>query len=262
MSSRPATEPVVLDIQGAVATITLNRPAVFNALDQATAKKLPELATRVEADRAVRVLIIRGAGPSFCAGGDIPTFAKHLDDMGPVVRDLLSDLHAFLLTLRRMPQLVITSVHGAAAGAGLSLAFMGDLCIAADTARFTAAYHKLGVSPDGGGTVGIVRAAGARRAMQIFLAQGSFTAAEGAAWGLVNEVVPAADLEVATLALAGRIARTPLHAIAATKHLVHQSPMTAIADQLEAEKDTLIACMAQPDFKAAIQAFIGGQTRP
>lgn len=124
-----------------------------------------------------------------------------------------------------MPQLVITSVHGAAAGAGLSLAFMGDLCIAADTARFTAAYYKLGVSPDGGGAVGIVGAAGARRALQIFLAQGSFTAAEGAAWGLVNEVVSEADLQAATLALAVRVARTPLHASAATKRLVHSRPM-------------------------------------
>jgi len=258
MTASPSEDPVILDIRGPIATLTLNRPAVFNALDPVIARQLPALAATVEANETVRVLIIRGAGPAFCAGGDIQTFAEHLDDMGPVVRELLADLHAFLLTLRRMPQFVITSVHGAAAGAGLSLSFMGDLCIAADTARFTAAYHKLGVSPDGGGTVGIVRAAGARRALQIFLAQGSFTAAEGAAWGLVNEVVPAGELEAATLALAERIARTPLHAIAATKRLVHQSSATAMADQLDAEQEALIACMARPDFGTAVRSFLGG----
>lgn len=252
MSHRPAH----LAFDGAVATLTLDRPEVFNALDAEIAALLPGLAEQVAARDDIRVLVIRGAGPSFCAGGDINTFARHLDDMAPVVRELLGDLHAFLLVLRAMPQLVITSVHGAAAGAGLSLAFMGDLCIAAEDARFTAAYHKLGVSPDGGGTVGIARAAGARRAMQIFLAQGSFSAAEGLDWGLVNQVVPAADLGRATRELADRVARTPLAAIAATKRLIHQSAQKPVADQLDAEMEALIGCMSRPEFATAVRAFV------
>jgi enoyl-CoA hydratase/carnithine racemase len=249
-------QPVRLEIDGAIATLTLDRPEVFNALDAEIAALLPGLAGQVASRDDVRVLVIRGAGASFCAGGDINTFARHLDDMGPVVRELLGNLHAFLSALRAMPQIVITSVHGAAAGAGLSLAFMGDICIAAEDARFTAAYHKLGVSPDGGGTVGIVRAAGARRALQIFLAQGSFSAQEGAAWGLINQIAPAADLDRATRELAERVARTPLAAIAATKRLVHQSAQTPMADQLNAEMEALIGCMARPDFATAVRSFV------
>jgi enoyl-CoA hydratase/carnithine racemase len=249
-------QPVRLEIDGAIATLTFDRPAVFNALDAEVAALLPGLAGEVAAREDIRVLVIRGAGASFCAGGDINTFARHLDDMGPVVRELLGNLHAFLLALRQMPQLVITSVQGAAAGAGLSLAFMGDLCIAAEDARFTAAYHKLGVSPDGGGTIGIVRGAGVRRAMQIFLAQGSFSAQEGSAWGLINQVVPAADLDRATAELAVRVARTPLAAIAATKRLIYQSAQTPMADQLEAEMEALIGCMARSDFATAVRAFV------
>src|SRR6185312_10429084 len=101
------------------------------------------------------------------------------------------------------------SVHGSAAGAGLSLAFVGDMCIATDDARFTPAYAKIGVSPDGGGTVGVVSAVGARRALQIFLAEDTFSAAQAYEWGLLAKVVPAAELKSATRALAERLAKNP-----------------------------------------------------
>jgi enoyl-CoA hydratase/carnithine racemase len=250
------SEPAFLRVEGPVAILTLNRPAALNAADAALAQALRRLCHEVERRDDVRVLILRGAGTAFCAGGDIQAFARHLDDMDPLVRGLLGDLHEALLTLRRMPQLVLTSVHGAAAGAGLSLAFMGDMCIAADTARFTAAYHKLGVSPDGGSTIGVVEAVGARRAIQIFLAEGSFSAQQAHAWGLVNILVPAAALEAETMALAARIARTPPRAIAATKRLIHQSSRTPMAAQLEAEMEALLDCMRAPFFKDAVRAFV------
>src|SRR5438876_282498 len=97
--------------------------------------------------------------------------------------------------------------HGSAAGAGLSLAFVADLCIATEDARFTPAYAKLGVSPDGGGTVGVVASVGARRALQIFLAEDSFSAKQAYDWGLVAKIVPAAELKAATRDLAHRLAQ-------------------------------------------------------
>src|SRR5260370_25621742 len=115
---------------------------------------------------------------------------------------MLSNYHAFITTLRRMPKIVLASVHGSAAGAGLSLAFIADLCIAAEDARFTPAYAKLGVSPDGGGTVGVVASVGARRALQIYLAEDNFTAAPGFDWGLVSQVGPGAVLQNTTHELA------------------------------------------------------------
>ena len=116
-----------------------------------------------------------------------------------------------------MPKIVLASVHGSAAGAGLSLALMADLCIAAEDARFTPAYAKLGVSPDGGGTIGLTAAVGPRRALQIFLAEDQFSAAQALQWGLVVKVVPAAELKAATRELAHRLAQNAPAAIAATK---------------------------------------------
>ena len=140
-----------------------------------------------------------------------------------MVGELLKHYHAFIAALRRMPKIVLASVHGSAAGAGLSLAFVADLCIAAEDARFTPAYAKLGVSPDGGGTVGLPPPSAAAR-LQIFLAEDSFSAAQAYDWGLVVKVVPAAELKAATRELAHRLAQNPPAAMAATKPLIQRAP--------------------------------------
>src|SRR6516165_10128401 len=159
-------DPALLRVDGSVATITLNRPTAFNSINLAIARQLELLSAEVEASDEIKVLVIEGEGRAFCAGGDLQTIgtAAATDTIAPVVGELLKHYHAFITTLRRMPKIVLSSVHGSAAGAGLSLAFVADLCIAAEDARFTPAYAKLGVSPDGGGTVGVVAAVGARRA--------------------------------------------------------------------------------------------------
>src|SRR5580693_308869 len=180
-------DPALLRIEGPIATITLNRPAAFNSIDLSIAKKLEQLGAEVEADDDIRVLVIEGVGRAFSAGGDLQTIgaAAATDTIAPVVGELLKHYHAFIETLRRMPKIVLSSVHGSAAGAGLSLAFVADLCIATDDAKFTPAYGKLGVSPDGGGTVGVVGTVGTRRALQILLAEDNFTAQQAYDWGLV-----------------------------------------------------------------------------
>src|SRR5947199_32158 len=190
-----ADDPALLRIDGPIATITLNRPSAFNSIDLSIAKKLEQLSAEVEASDEIKVLVIEGEGRAFCAGGDLQTIgaAAATDTIAPVVGELLQHYHAFISSLRRMPKIVLASVHGSAAGAGLSLAFVADLCIATEDARFTPAYSKLGVSPDGGGTVGVVASVGPRRALQIFLAEDSFSAAQAYEWGLVAKVVPAAD---------------------------------------------------------------------
>ncbi len=209
----PATslpdDPALLRIDGPIATITLNRPAAFNSIDLSIAKKLEQLSAEVEASDDIRVLVIEGEGRAFCAGGDLQTIgaAAAADNIAPVVGELLQHYHAFITTLRRMPKIVLASVHGSAAGAGLSLAFVADLCIATEDARFTPAYAKLGVSPDGGGTVGVVASVGTRRALQIYLAEDSFSAAQAYEWGLVAKVVPAVELKAATRELAHRLAQ-------------------------------------------------------
>src|SRR5712675_3754093 len=249
--------PALLSIEGAIATITLNRPAAFNSVDLSIAKKLEALSAEVEANDDIRVLVIEGEGRAFSAGGDLQTIgaAAAADTIAPVVGELLKHYHAFITSLRRMPKIVLSSVHGSAAGAGMSLAFVTDLCIAAEDARFTPAYGKIGASPDGGGTVGVVPTVGVRRALQIYLAEDSFTAQQAYDWGLVAKVVPAAELKAATRQFAERLAQNPPAAIRGTKSLVYQAATTPTKAQLDAEEQNIIDAMNTDDFRAAVKKF-------
>jgi enoyl-CoA hydratase/carnithine racemase len=231
----PASDPALLRIDGPIATITLNRPAAFNSID----------------------LVIEGEGRAFCAGGDLQTIgaAAEAGTVAPVVGELLKHYHAFIETVRRMPKIVLSSVHGSAAGAGMGLAFVTDLCIAADDARFTPAYAKIGVSPDGGSTVGVVGTVGTRRSLQLFLAEDSFTAQQAYDWGLVARVVPAAELKAATRQFAERLAQNPPAAIGKTKSLVYQAAVTPTKQQLDAEEAGIIDCMQTDEFRAAVKRF-------
>jgi enoyl-CoA hydratase/carnithine racemase len=250
-------EPALLRIEGPIATITLNRPAAFNSIDLAIARKLEQLGAAVEASDEIRVLVIEGEGRAFCGGGDLVTIgtAAAADTIAPVVGELLQHYHAFITTLRRMPKIVLASVHGSAAGAGMSLAFVADLCIAAEEARFTPAYAKLGVSPDGGGTAGVVAAVGTRRALQIYLAEDSFSAAQARDWGLVAKVVPAVELKAATRELAQRLAQNAPAGLAATKALIYRAATSGIEAQLDAERDAIIDCMHTDEFRVAVNKF-------
>jgi enoyl-CoA hydratase/carnithine racemase len=250
-------DPALLHIDGPVATITLNRPAAFNSINLAIAQKLEQLALQIEASDAIRVVVIEGEGRAFSAGGDLQTIgaAAEANTITPVVGELLKHYHAFIEIVRRMPKIVLTSVHGSAAGAGMGLAFVADLCIAAEDARFTPAYAKIGVSPDGGSTVGIVGTVGTRRALQIFLAEDSFTAQQAYEWGLVAKIVPATELKAATRQFAERLAQNPPAAIAGTKTLVYQAATTPARQQLDAEEHKIIMAMNTEEFRVAVKKF-------
>ena len=173
-----------------------------------------------------------------------------------MVGELLQHYHAFIATLAadaedRTGRACTARPPAPASRSPLS----ADLCIAAEDARFTPAYAKLGVSPDGGGTVGVVASVGARRALQIFLAEDSFSAAQAYDWGLVAKVVPAAELKAATRELALRLAQNAPAALAATKALIHRAHITPIEQQLDAERDAIIDCMHTDEFRAAVKKF-------
>src|SRR5882762_3631080 len=252
-----ASAPALLRIEGPIATITLNRPAAFNSINLSIAQKLEQLGSEVEGNDDIRVLVIEGEGRAFSAGGDLQTIgaAAASDTIAPVVGELLKHYHAFIETVRRMPKIVLTSVHGSAAGAGMGLAFVADLCIAADDARFTPAYAKIGVSPDGGSTVGMVGTVGVRRALQIFLAEDTFSAQQAHDWGLVAKVVPTAEIKAATRKFAERLAQNPSAAIGGTKALVYQATVTPVPQQLEAEEAGIIESMLTEEFRLAVKKF-------
>src|SRR5260370_14708458 len=147
-----------------------------------------------------------------------------------------------------------------AAGGGASLAFVAYFFIAPGAAGFPPAYAKLGVSPDGGGTVGLAASVGARRALQIFLAEDSFSADQAYQWGLVAKVVPASELKTATRELALRLAQNAPAGLAATKALIHRAPTTPVEQQLDADRDAIIDCMHTEEVRPAVKKFTNTRT--
>jgi enoyl-CoA hydratase/carnithine racemase len=251
---------VRLSTSGGIATCTLDRPEAYNAINLPMAKELRAIASAVEGDEAIRVLVINGAGRGFCAGGDIATVAANLDRLDAAVREFLAEFNVFLTALRHMDKIVVTSVHGVAAGAGLALALMGDICVADADATFSPAYASLGVTPDCGGTVGVVDAIGARRALQLFLLEDRLTADEAKTLGLVNKVVPSGSLTIETSRIATRLASLEPRCAAGTKRLVNQSASTPITQQLSDEANTLIGCMQLPAYREAINRFLSSSS--
>jgi len=252
--------PVLVERDGAIATVTLNRPESLNALDPAMVDGLVAETPRLGADDGVRCVVIRGAGRHFMAGGDIRHFASRLDRepdrRGEEFTALIGRLHATIEALHRMPQPIIASVHGAVAGFGLSLMCACDLALAADDAYFSAAYRNLGLTPDGGLSYALPRAVGSKKAMEIVLLGERFGAEEALRWGLVNRVVPLADLARETAAFAAALAEGPAMATRNAKRLLRQSSSQPLSVQLDAEAKSFGACAATADFVEGVRAFL------
>jgi 2-(1,2-epoxy-1,2-dihydrophenyl)acetyl-CoA isomerase len=253
-------DAVLLTRDGLVATVTLNRPAALNALDHAMSTGLVDVFTRLEADASVRVVVIKGAGEHFMAGGDLKGFAQSLDrepaEKRRIFEQAVHQIHPIVLSMRRMPQPIIASIRGAAAGFGLSLVMATDLALAADDAYFTLAYCLIGTSPDGSGTFHLPRIVGQKKAMEIALLGDRFDAKTAAALGIVNRVLPAAELEAATAALAARLAAGPARAYANTKRLLTRSLNSSLEAQLQAEAESFADCASSEDFAEGIRAFV------
>ncbi len=249
-------ESLIYAVDGAVATITFDRPQVMNALDGATITALRDACERARDDTAVRVIVLRGNGPAFVAGGDVAWFHANLAAMPALVPQMAGALHAAILALRTAPKPVLASVHGAVAGAGMSLLAAADLAIAADDTKFSMAYSRIGASADGGATWFLPRLVGARRALELLLLADRFDAATALQMGLVNRVVAATELAAATAQLAQRLAAGPTLAYAVNKALVNQSFETSLAQQLDAEAAAFARCAVSGDFAAGVTAFV------
>ncbi|MSO74794.1 MAG: enoyl-CoA hydratase [Alphaproteobacteria bacterium] len=254
------SEIVGVEIENAVATITLNRPEALNALNIELAKALADAVLGVEVDEGVRCVVIRGAGGHFMAGGDLKFFKATLNEPAGerrrFFRAMVETVHPTMIALRRMNKPVIASVEGAAAGFGMSLMLACDLAIAAENAYFSLAYVNIGTSPDGSGTFFLPRAVGLRRAMEIALLGERFDAKRALELALINRVVSTEALGAETEKLARRLANGPTLAIAATKQLLNRSLEVPLEAQLEAEAASFSACAASEDFVEGINAFI------
>ena len=248
---------LLVDIRDQIATLTFNRPAVKNAMDYDLMIALKSSTEAVSGDANVRAVVIRGAGGSFMAGGDITQFHAHMDTLPQLIVKEAREFHLAILALRRMGKPVLAVVEGACAGAGMSMMAACDLAIATDNAMFTLAYSNLGASPDGGSTYFLPRLVGYRKALELALMPDRFDAATALNLGLVNWVVTPADLEARVSTIAKRLASGPTVAFAKTKMLMNQSLDMSLESQLEAEAQAFSDCARTNDIVEGINAFIG-----
>lgn len=254
------SSPVLLDRTGPVATLTLNRPDALNVLDEAMVDALIPATAEIAGDPAVRVLVVRGAGKHFMAGGDIRTFAREAgrppDERQRGFQRLVERVHVAVETIARMPQPVVARVHGAVAGFGMSLMNACDLAVAADDAYFAAGYRQIGITPDGGGTWSLPRIVGQRRALGILLLGERFGAADALAMGLVNRVVPLAELDAAVDVVVRTLVEGPREALAGTKRLLRGAPDRTLSEHLQAEAVSFGRMSATDDFVEGVSAFL------
>ncbi len=256
------SDTVKLEVSDGIATLTLNRAHALNALSIEMIPALHEASQRLAADTAVQVVVVRGAGEHFMAGGDIKDFHGQLGLRPDARRAMFHELirqhiNPTVAALRAMHQPVICAVRGACAGFGFSLMLGCDLVVAAEDAYFTTAYSLIALSPDGGGTYFLPRVVGAKKAAEMLLLAERFDARQALALGLVNRVVTGADLDGEIAALALRLKAGPRHAYGEIKRLLDAGAGATLAQQLEAEAAAFARCSATLDFDEGISAFIG-----
>ena len=253
-------ETLTLEKRDGVATITLNRPDAFNALNLTLGRELFHAALDVDDDPAVRAVVVTGAGKAFCAGGDVKDFADNLPRIGALVKELTTYLHGTVSRFARSDKPVIMAVNGVAAGGGFSFALSGDVVIAAESARFTMAYSKIAATPDGSSSYFLPRLVGLRRAMELYFTNRVLSGREAFEWGLVTRVVPDAELKGAVAALAQELARGPSKAFGGAKRLFHQSTWESLETQMEHEAQAIAASGRTEDFKHGVTAFAAKKT--
>lgn len=252
---------LLVDITDGVGTLTMNRPDARNALSLEMRGGMHEFLDQYENDDSVRCVVIKGAGDHFMAGGDVKSFAQMAkeqssEELRTHFLRRIHDLHGFISAMRRFPKPIIASTRGAVAGAGVSLAAACDLIIASDDSFYTLAYCHIGISPDGSATYSLPRMVGVKKAMEMVLLGDRIDAETMAGAGLVNKVVPTADLDEETAKLASRLAKGPTRAYSHAKRLMYASINNQLEHQLQLEAEAFADCAGGEDFKEGVTAFV------
>ena len=248
-------ETLTFEQTGAVVRIELNRPEAANGMNDVMTRELAAVSRRCDVPE-VKAVVLTGSGRFFCAGGDLKAVASSPLGPGRFVKGIADDLHRAMSTFARMEAVLITAVNGVAAGAGFSLGIAGDLVLAADSASFTMAYTRAGLSPDGGASYYLPRIVGVRRAQELMLTNRTLSAAEAADWGLVNQVVPAGELAGAAEDLAQRMAAGSRTSSGAVKKLLLMSFGNGLEEQLEQESRLIGQCADGADGREGVDAFL------
>ena len=255
------TQDLLETIEGGIATLTMNRPEARNALTRPMMAALSEALPRLAADAAVRLVVLTGSGNAFCAGGDVKGFARNAAGAPATVTfdHKVTDLRARMEVsrwLHEMPKPTLAVIPGAAAGAGLSLALACDLRLAADDAKLTTAFSKVGLAGDFGGSYFLNHLVGAARAREMYFTAEVLRGDEAQRIGLVNRAVPAGELAAAARAWAIELAALPTIAVGYMKRNLNTGLRGSLSDVLDAEAIHMVRTFDTDDHKGAALAFV------
>jgi len=250
-------ETVKYELNGTIANIILNRPDALNSLSQQLMKDLRAAVDQAVADKA-RAVVLSGEGRAFCAGGDIKEMQAIGQTEGRVEAFLdapLKALHNIIRSIRKAPMPFIAAVNGVCAGAGVNFALACDIVIASEEATFRQAFVRIGLSPDCGGTFFLPRAVGEKIATELFMTGDSISADRALQIGMINRVVPEAELKDEAGKLAARLAAGPTAALGRIKRMMNATFSNDLNGQLTLEAECQLESGRSPDFNEGITAF-------
>ncbi len=248
---------VLLERDGGVAEITLNRPDKLNAFNVEMHRLLARHLEELEAEEATRVVLLTGAGRGFCAGQDLGDRVMGEEERAPDLGETLETLYNPLIRrLRRLEKPVICAVNGVAAGAGANLALACDIVLAARSASFIQAFCRIGLVPDSGGTWFLPRLVGDARARGLALLGEKLPAEQAASWGLIWRAVPDSELMGEARDLARRLATAPTRGLALIKQALQASWSNDLDAQLDLERDLQREAGRTEDYREGVRAFL------
>lgn len=257
MSMASSTSSILLlERTGSIATLRLNRPQVGNALDLPMVRALLDAAIACDEDESIRCVVLTGTGRMFCAGGDVASFGAAGEAIPLLLKEITTYLHAAVTRFAHMSKPLLTAINGPAAGAGLSLALLGDIAIAGRSAHFTAAYTALGLSPDGGATWLLPRLVGLRKVQELTLLNTRVSADEALSLGMITRVVEDAELDAEVQNMATRLASAATPALGRVRNLLLDSFDTSLEAQMEAEARAIADLGRTAQGREGIAAFI------
>lgn len=249
-------ETIRYEVRNGVAHLRLCRPAGANAINPAFARDWRAAMVAIEFDPDVKAVSVTANGPVFCAGGDLRALHAAGDRMPAVASDMLIDYHGAIYKMNRLPKPVIAGVAGAAGGAGLSLVAAFDLVVCGESATFTMAYTRVGVTPDGTSSYFLARHIGLRRMLDLTLTNRVLSAVEAEQWGLVNRVVADDRVDETAAALAQQLADGAAWAAGQAKRIVYAGCDMPLEQAAELEGATITAAMARADGREGVAAFV------
>jgi 2-(1,2-epoxy-1,2-dihydrophenyl)acetyl-CoA isomerase len=248
---------VEFEVREHVGYITLNRPEAANALNAEVAQQLDLVALQCDENADVRAILMTGAGRMFCGGGDLKAFAAQpLEQLPTYLKSVTLFFHQAIHRFARMRAPVVVAVNGNAGGGGMSLALAGDIVLAAESARFTMAYTRVGLTPDGSSTYTLARLVGLRRAAELMLTNRTLTAREAEQMGLITRAVPDPDLPRQAETIVRELVQGATRAFGGVKRLLYASATASLAEQMELETEWIAEMARTRDAHEGITAFL------